>query len=65
MSSNIGASGISGVSSLLNAGQMDQSTPRASLGDVSFSSLLRGATDSLSPSDYLNVPYIDDSDTQS
>ncbi len=60
-----GASGISGVSSLLDAVQMGQSTPRASLGDVSFSSLLRGATDSLSPSDYLNVPSIDDSHTQS
>ncbi len=64
MSGNIGASGISGVSSLLDASQMSQSTPRASLGDVSFTSLLRGAMDSLSPSDYLNVPSIDDTDNQ-
>ncbi len=64
VSGTIGAGGISGVSSLLDAGQIDQSTPRASLGDVSFTSLLQGATDSLSPSDYLNMPSIDDSDNQ-
>ncbi len=64
MGGNIGGSGISGVSSLLDAGQMGLSTPKASLGDVSFSGLLRGATDSLSPSDYLNVSSIEDKDTQ-
>ncbi len=62
MSSNIGDSGsISGVGNIVDAGHMTQSTPRSSLSDVSFSSLLRGATDL---SDYLNVPNIDDSDTQ-
>ncbi len=64
MSSNVCGSGsISGVGNIVDAGQMIQSTPRASLGDVSFSSLLRGATD-LSPYEYLNVPNIEDSDTQ-
>ncbi len=43
---------------------MGPSAPMASLGDVSFSSLLRGATDSLSPSDYLNVSSIEDKDNQ-
>ncbi len=60
-----GGSGISGVSGLLNASRMGLSTPRASLGNVSFTSLLRGATDSLSTSDYLNVSSIEDKDTQS
>ncbi len=66
MSCSIGGGGSgSGVSSLLDASQMGSATPRASLGDVSFSSLLRGAADSLSPSDYLNVASIEDKDTQS
>ncbi len=52
----------SGVS--LDVGQMVLATPRNSLGDVSFSSLLLGATDSLSPSDYLNVPSVEDKDSQ-
>ncbi len=60
-----GGSGISGVSSILDAGQMGLATPRASLGHVSFSSLLRGAADSLLPSHYLNVSSIEDKDTQS
>ncbi len=42
--------------SSLDVGQMGLAPPRNSLGDVSFSSLLRGATYSLSPSDNLNVP---------
>ncbi len=53
VSCSIGSgSGISGDSSLLDAGQMGLSTPRASLGDASFTSSLRGVADSLSPSDY-------------
>ncbi len=56
MSCSIGGGGSgSVVSSLLDVSQMGQVTPRAYLGDVSFSSLLQGAADS----------SIQDKDTQS
>ncbi len=64
VSCRIGGGGSSGVS-ILDVGQMGPATPRNSLGDVSFTTLLRGAADSLSPSDYLNVSSIEDKDTQS
>ncbi len=55
---NIGASG----SLALNTSQIGLSTPRPSLSDISFSSMLRGATDTLLPGDCLNTPSIDDTD---
>ncbi len=63
MSCSIGGGGSSGVTSL-DVGQMDPATPKNSLGDVSLTTLLRGAEDSMSPSDYLNVSSIQDKDTQ-
>ncbi len=53
VSTNVGGSGSTIYTSLIG-----QSTPRPSLGDLSFSSMLRGATDTLSPGDFL-----DDTDT--
>ncbi len=61
MSCSIG--GGSGVNSS-DVSQMGPAIPRNNLSDVSFSSLLQGAADSVSPSDYLNVPSVEDKDTQ-
>ncbi len=58
-----GGSGVnSGV--IFDVGRMGLATARNSLGDVSLSSLLQSAAGSLSPSDYLNVPSVEDKDTQ-
>ncbi len=67
MSCSIGGGGGGGGSggSSLDVSQMGPDTPRNSLGDVSFTTLLRGAADSLLPSDYLNVSSIEDKETQS
>ncbi len=54
----VGSGGIN-----LDVGQIGPSTPRNSLGDVSLTALLRGAADSLSPSDYLNVSSIEHKET--
>ncbi len=54
---------VGGSGSALDTSLIGQSTPRPSLGDFSFSSVLRGATDALSPGDFLNTPSVDDTDT--
>ncbi len=59
MSTNIGASGSLAIDTI----QIGQSTLRPSLSNISFSSMLRGATDTLSLGDFLNTPSIDDTDT--
>ncbi len=59
MSTNIGDSG----SLALDTCQIGQSILWPSLSDISFSSMLQGATDTLSPGDFVNAPSIDDTDT--